>query len=1659
MKKITSILLVIIIIMGGFPMKTGATDVVEQSILQESIYYTDLFYGYSYYLINETYLESYTNEIENIYESVYSSYENSPLLAGTGLEYALDTITSPTDVAQLITDTLGLTNFSYNDALDAANEDFVRNLLSNSIAGTVGEAYGKTADSAKMIKELSGCFDDLIKLSESGETVESAEDYVRAAVSFMKNKGYLENISDSMFTKLWTEINAQDFTVQSCFKLASTEIEIAQALMIALMMEDMRIEVVDGIIASQTSNTVLKQGMTRLRSKLQGNFATYFIYNYLINQAANQILKVMDDCALEALDATGIAAIIKLCKMVFNQAVDVPKYADVLKWQVLQCYSRDLHNGISLLADSYDNGIFLSDKIFEYENLFIAYNAVNLSAMEITENIANMGNPYGEAYTVLLDAVNNNIATVTIKTGTIKASIPSDMTDEEFYRILSGEQALVVEGVVVDFDKVIEISNGKKTVKVPLKANCLASIVKGCIDENQILIYDFQNKYADKNLYDEHIKSAREEIIKTPVSERKLLSKDVYSNWKYTLDASTKIENGSNSVKQGCYYTVDGLLLGNAYSSDYVVPTGLHFGVAGNLDVNAWGSLTISTDSSLEVKGDFWGNAWAYSDAYRSEIKNYGIFKVCGKSYGYGNFKGNGKYIMNYVSPKVYVFYDATYEIWGNVDANVECNGARIILAGNDSTIATLKGTARTLDVFSTNLTLTAPSISEYIDFHGNNVTLTNTIYILSGATPKAGSNYKRLYFPERHILKNDIESDYMEFKLGVTASAGKYTLKGQIKFWPGADFIIIEDDAELCLDGDATGMEWRLEPVRTTVINSGIMTTTGNLYGRYTLQGDGIYNIDNIAGQYITLKSGQYNIRGNTAYAIEVQNISSVNLCGTQAQTVGFSGAIQTLNITNQQQVTFSAPLNISTLFNHQGNSFYLYNSGYGSSFVDYDGDGMKDNVDPQPTVGNPCVITVQSENLQEGTVSTEKIECVGGTKVTVKAEPTYKYYFSKWINASGNTVSTSPEYTFVVKTNETLTAVFEKRSQIITKVSEGGTIQAPSSAIIESQVNATVTENTGYMYVEDSLKYNGIVIENNSFIMPDEAVVLTAEFVRNDNYFILEEAIKQAETYNSELYSKESFAILSQAISEARVNIHNYISQESKDIYCKGLQDAIDGLSSRYVVQISFVEEPTFYINVSETIKESQLLISYSNDTTQVIQGSECVVTGFDAGCLGEQEIKINYQGYEEAFVVRVLKRSIQDCEAYCSPCVIQSLEDVFTPDPTITYLSTREQLVLGRDYVLSYANNTVPLVGKPTIYITGIGDYVGETSITFNIYCYQHMNDEWKIEQEATPEQDGVASCRCLKCNYITEESFPYLQIGGAGVTLYDNVSMKCVVDGDIINSSVYSNVELVWEFNGQTTVINKEDVYMEIFDWYFFQMDDITPDQMTDTMYYTLRANIGDQVISTEPRKYSIQEYFEYVLNELQTNEDEKLHKLCVDTLNYGAAAQLYTGHATDRLANSILSETDKTFASPDIESFNNVFDPKYATVENPTAKWKGAELVLDEGITMKFTLEAEDVTNLCAKICTDEGEIAVINASDFVKCEDNKYYVYFSELIACQMSESIYLTVYDGDTAVSNTVRYSVESYVYAMSTSSDEKLRNLVNGLMKYGNSAYEYAN
>ena len=73
--------------------------------------------------------------------------------------------------------------------------------------------------------------------------------------------------------------------------------------------------------------------------------------------------------------------------------------------------------------------------------------------------------------------------------------------------------------------------------------------------------------------------------------------------------------------------------------------------------------------------------------------------------------------------------------------------------------------------------------------------------------------------------------------------------------------------------------------------------------------------------------------------------------------------------------------------------------------------------------------------------------------------------------------------------------------------------------------------------------------------------------------------------------------------------------------------------------------------------------------------------------------------------------------------------------------------------------------------------------------------------------------------------------------------------------------------------------------------------------------------------------------------------------------------------------------------------------------------------------------------------------------------EGQYYVSFDGLTARQMRQTMYITVYQGDTAVSNTLAYSVESYAYAKQNDSDAKLVALLAAMIRYGDSAAAYLN
>ncbi|WP_448921253.1 hypothetical protein [Eubacterium sp.] len=196
-------------------------------------------------------------------------------------------------------------------------------------------------------------------------------------------------------------------------------------------------------------------------------------------------------------------------------------------------------------------------------------------------------------------------------------------------------------------------------------------------------------------------------------------------------------------------------------------------------------------------------------------------------------------------------------------------------------------------------------------------------------------------------------------------------------------------------------------------------------------------------------------------------------------------------------------------------------------------------------------------------------------------------------------------------------------------------------------------------------------------------------------------------------------------------------------------------------------------------------------------------------------------------------------------------------------------------------------------------------------------------------------------------------------------------------------------------------------------------------------------------------------------------------MCVDILNYASATQKRMNYEVNDLANAALTEEQKSWATPDIKSFNTV--KNYVAQPNPnrTARFTTAALALDDAVIpkMKFALKAgtvnlEDIT-IEAKV---GGDIYRYNPIDNDKNfaaeksnvngqlgKENRYYFYFTNLLANQMFETIEFRIYANGQLISDVCTYSVESYVQQAYPINGQLDKDVYMTMLKYGTAAYNY--
>ncbi|MBP1587748.1 MAG: Ig-like domain-containing protein [Clostridia bacterium] len=326
--------------------------------------------------------------------------------------------------------------------------------------------------------------------------------------------------------------------------------------------------------------------------------------------------------------------------------------------------------------------------------------------------------------------------------------------------------------------------------------------------------------------------------------------------------------------------------------------------------------------------------------------------------------------------------------------------------------------------------------------------------------------------------------------------------------------------------------------------------------------------------------------------------------------------------------------------------------------------------------------------------------------------------------------------------------------------------------------------------------------------------------------------------------------------------------------------------------------------------------------------------------------------------------------------------------------------------------------------------------------------------------TASVNGTQLSDSVTVDVIPANVDPDIRLSGASITLSNDLSVNFKVPSAPFRSSdaAASDPFLKIMFRGEEITLTE---YKNEGSVYSFSFKDIAPHYMNENIEATLYATVGENTIPTSRVDYSIVKYCKNLLAALSDSTvDAALKKLLVDTLTYGSSAQEYMNYNVDSLAVSALTPAELAYGSEGgTVSFTQVINSSYRTVASPLVTWETFGLYLDYGINVRMKVSAESVNGLSLFV-TDNGEYSrTVPASKFEAIGNNEYYVTFEGLNPSLLRTVLYAVFMQDGNAVSNTFRFSVNSYFYTLI--SDENVDwatyNLVWSLVFYGDSAQEY--
>ena len=358
-----------------------------------------------------------------------------------------------------------------------------------------------------------------------------------------------------------------------------------------------------------------------------------------------------------------------------------------------------------------------------------------------------------------------------------------------------------------------------------------------------------------------------------------------------------------------------------------------------------------------------------------------------------------------------------------------------------------------------------------------------------------------------------------------------------------------------------------------------------------------------------------------------------------------------------------------------------------------------------------------------------------------------------------------------------------------------------------------------------------------------------------------------------------------------------------------------------------------------------------------------------------------------------------------------------------------------------------------------LAAINDYYGNLS-TDDVYeqALAVAADPLASAEDISAQEEALTSY--IAETYFTDapESIEIYHTLNLASDISINYAVKAELLADYVNHYLVCEIPV---YEGNTCVGTRREVIQPVVNgaYYYYTLLGLTAVQMADEVKAQLHMEKDGGLFLSPVDSYSIAQYAYSQLN--KAGARDSLKALCADLLRYGKEAQSYKGYRTDALADGQMTESHRAYLS-DAEAvqFGN-HNLILSDLETPTVQWVGKALDLDSKVAVKYIFTAEgydgSIEELYLKVSyvNRNGQLTTetVTGAQIYDSAKERYSFTFDGLLAAELRSVVDAAIYRGDTRLSQTLRYSPDTY----GNNKTGQLLNLCKALFAYADSAKAY--